>query len=183
MKIAESRLLRIGHVYGAPVYLLTSSLLVFLLLAVYGPFTSRLHDVLSAGLLLFVVALHELGHAYLVRRRGHPLAYLEIGALHGACAYESTHASEKDEAIIAWGGVLAQGAAALAAAIALFAFAPEPSTLTARGLNFFVTTNVALAVLNLLPLEGRDGAKAWRLFYILQKQGETERWVKRNRNR
>jgi len=76
------------------------------------------------------VTIHELGHAFLVRRRGLRALAIQIHGLGGVCQHES--GSLYDNAIIAWGGVLAQALVLLippAIARAVARLAGEPRRL------------------------------------------------------
>src|SRR4051812_26371574 len=57
---------------------------------------------------LLVVLLHEMGHAFWARHFQMDVTEIVIHGLGGHCAYLGTP-SPKQRAIVAWGGVLAQG--------------------------------------------------------------------------
>ena len=75
--------------------------------------------------------------------------------------------SKKHDCIIAWGGVVAQ----MVVAIPLIVLAIATDLTDVPGMAPVVTIlgylSVLIAVLNLMPKEPLDGAKAWSLFPIL----------------
>lgn len=137
----------------------------------------RLHWTLPVGALVFgqgrivpgfwlgfflLVFIHELGHAFLVRRYRHQVVSIDVHVFGGACRW-SGDPTAIDRARIAWGGVLAQ-AVAYAVARAGLALAGPPETLfAAQLLDAFTTTNVWLIAINLIPVPPLDGAEAWKL--------------------
>src|SRR5262245_6600979 len=54
-----------------------------------------------------LVLLHELGHAFFVRRYRHHVLSIDITGFGGLCRWNG-HASAYERAVIAWGGVVAQ---------------------------------------------------------------------------
>jgi stage IV sporulation protein FB len=109
---------------------------------------------------LVVILGHELGHALLARRYGLRVSSVDIHGFGGVCVHQAARSVWQDS-VIAWGGVLMQllffaGAWALLRYVVLAGHAADfASTL--------LTTNLVIAGLNLLPLNGLDGAAAWRL--------------------
>ncbi|MDW8361581.1 MAG: M50 family metallopeptidase [Myxococcales bacterium] len=119
-----------------------------------------------------VVLVHELGHAVLARLRRLRVEAVEVQAYGGVCVHESR--SDLDDAIVAWGGVLAQGL--LAGVAALVRSHAEPSAAMSRDLlDALVEGNLWLAAFNLLPIPPLDGARAWKLPWYL--------WGRRGRSR
>jgi len=109
-----------------------------------------------------LVLIHELGHAVLVRRFRCAVVSIDIHALGGVCRW-SGEPTAVQRACIAWGGVLAQGAA-LAAAWAALALVGAPETPFATQLAAaFTGTNAWLIAINLIPVAPLDGAEAWKL--------------------
>jgi stage IV sporulation protein FB len=119
------------------------------------------------GAIGFTVILlaHELGHAALVRRRGLRTIGIELHWAGGECRYDAAGASPMDTAIVAWGGVLAQGVL-LALAWSL-ARTLEPGGLLGDFLHALIVPNLWLILLNLLPFGPLDGARAWPLLPML----------------
>jgi Zn-dependent protease len=113
-----------------------------------------------------VILLHEVGHAAMARRLGYRAPVIRLSFLHGVCEVDGPE-SRRDEIFIAWGGVLAQ----LAVAVPLIALEQFPAVmaqpLVAIVIGGFGNASLLLAVLNLLPIAGLDGAKTWRIVPLL----------------
>jgi Zn-dependent protease len=115
---------------------------------------------------VLMILIHELGHAAVVLR--YRLGLSEI-ALHGAggyCRHERS-GSRFEEAVVAWGGVLAQLLLYAMTELALLAFAAPTSRHVALLACVFTNVNLYVAALNLIPFEPLDGAKAWPLAGML----------------
>ncbi len=128
---------------------------------------SPLHATVAVVSYLSVVAVHELGHAYIAKKRGLDVVAIRIAFFHGTCEFESPD-YEWDEVLVAWGGVLAQLVVALPILlIAVF--------LNDTDLGYFNPAIVILGYLNLLfalvnltPAEPFDGARAWRIVALMR---------------
>ena len=114
-----------------------------------------------------VIILHELGHALLVRRLRFQVASVDVHALGGVCRWHG-HASEKEHAIIAWGGVLAQ-AVLLVGALLWRTLAPPSGAFLNELLDACIRWNAIIAGLNLIPIPPFDGANAWKLLRYLRR--------------
>ncbi len=112
---------------------------------------------------VLLVMLHELGHALLVWRTGHRVTGIEVTGLGGLCHW-SGNATPFESSLIAWGGVLMQGALYAAVWIALRFAGPPPSAFVWSLLTVFLGANLWLITLNLIPLPPLDGAEAWQIF-------------------
>lgn len=124
------------------------------------------HALEAVGGYFGVLLLHEIGHAAMARRLGCRATHIRLSLLHGACETEAPE-SPRDEALIAWGGALAQLAVALPS-IALTqvpAVAASPAAGTA--IAAFGCSSALVALVNLAPAASLDGARAWRLPAIL----------------
>ena len=132
------------------------------------------HAVLAVSSYFALILLHEIGHALMARRLGYDTNGIYIGVVHGLCEYDSPHYL-KEDAIIAWGGVLMQ----LAVALPLCVLAQ----VTPLGANSYFSTvaailghfSILMAVFNLLPFPGLDGQLAWRLVPILWRDARDSR--------
>jgi hypothetical protein len=96
------------------------------------------------------------------------LRVVEI-AVHGAgghCTYAPA-GSDRERAVIAWGGVLAQGVLLAATVIARDALGAGRFALLEEVSVVFVLVNVLMIGVNLLPVQPLDGADAWRLVPML----------------
>jgi Zn-dependent protease len=111
-----------------------------------------------------LVLVHELGHAWVIRRLGHRALAVEVTGFGGTCHWDPRFASRLHHALVAWGGVGAQVVLLLAAVTYLFVTGGPRLPWEAEVLHVFTTTNVMLIALNLLPIAPLDGARAWMLF-------------------
>jgi Zn-dependent protease len=152
--------LRIGAWRGAPVLLHWSIVLGALF---FGGF--RFEPAFWAAF-FGLILLHELGHAFFVRRFGQRLISVEVHGLGGLCTW-SGRVSPVQRAVIAWGGVVAQSLVLVGAALFLATHGP-PETLAGRQVLAVATwTNVFMIALNLIPVRPLDGAEAWPLIPLL----------------
>lgn len=109
-----------------------------------------------------LVVIHELGHAWLVRRYGHHVMAIDVTGFGGLCRWVGS-ATTYERAAIAWGGVAAQ-AVLLVAASAIYELLGPPRTVIGSQLvSGFIFANFWLIALNLLPFPPFDGAEAWPL--------------------
>jgi Zn-dependent protease len=159
------RLTRVARVDGVDVYLHWSTLLFGgLLLASSLPHVQM--AVVVIGAYLGVLMVHEWGHVIAARRRGCSAWSIEIYPIVGLTRF-SAPASYFDDCVIAWGGVLAQLAlgAPLIAWVSAFGFtSSEQTNAVIVLLGYF---SVFIAFVNLLPVSGLDGSKAWPLVPML----------------
>ncbi|MBI2378622.1 MAG: hypothetical protein HYV07_31790 [Deltaproteobacteria bacterium] len=112
-----------------------------------------------------LVLVHELGHAFLVKRNGLSVEHVLLHGFGGECAY-SGYATEWQASVIAWGGVLAQ-------AIVLVAVLPFRPWLETQPHGYevagaLVGSNLWMIGFNLLPYPPLDGSKAWPLFRMIR---------------
>ncbi len=115
-----------------------------------------------------LVLIHEMGHAALVMRYRLHVLSVDIHGYGGVCRWAG-QATGKQRAVIAWGGVLAQGLL-FGATWAVLTFVRVPrSELLAEIAYVFTSTNLYLAAINLLPFPPLDGANAWTLFRELRR--------------
>lgn len=161
------RLNRVWSWRGISFYLHWSTILILSIFAVLVPFQGL--PALLIGLSYFSILLvHEIGHALLAQRFQYQVHRVEIYPIHGVCHYDQPY-SEYEDAIISWGGALAQ----------IVLFVPTVLFLELHGNTQYGAVNVVLVmytflnavilVVNLTPAPGLDGAKAWRVFPILIK--------------
>lgn len=136
------------------------------------------HAVLAVSSYFALILLHEIGHALMARRLGYDATGIYIGVVHGLCECDSPHYL-REEAIIAWGGVLLQLAVALPLSVL--------AQVTPLGANSYFSTvaailghfSILMAVFNLLPFPGLDGQLAWRLVPILWRDARGHRAARR----
>jgi Zn-dependent protease len=117
--------------------------------------------ILAAGTSwLALILLHECGHMIAAQRRKCHVLAIYLYPIHGRCCYSQPW-SRFDDCVIAWGGVIAQALVA----------APLVLWIIVAGYSRFDPVNAVLAILggyslcvavfNLIPVGGLDGAKAW----------------------
>lgn len=113
-----------------------------------------------------LVLLHELGHAYFVRRFGQRVLSVEVHGLGGLCTW-SGKVSPIRRSVIAWGGVVAQWLVYSGARFFLLVQG-EPVTAGGQEILYVATsTNLWMIAFNLLPIRPLDGKEAWPLFPLL----------------
>jgi len=99
-------------VCGAPVFLHWSVLVVMggcLAMAVSDPITA----IVAAVSYFSVILIHEWGHAFVASRLGYAIDSIRLSVIHGECVYDASYETAREAALIAWGGPLAQFAAAV----------------------------------------------------------------------
>ncbi len=112
---------------------------------------------------LLLVLVHELGHAFVVWRRGLEVESIDVHGVGGLCRW-SGDAGAYTRALIAWGGVWAQAAGlVLAFGASLIWGPPAPGGFWAQLFYVFTTVNLWLMALNLIPVPPLDGVEAWKL--------------------
>jgi len=156
------------RIYGAPVYIHKINLAIIAILLIF-----TLNDPISGPITLFsylsIILLHEFGHAFFVKKLGYETHTIYLGVVHGLCEYELPH-NMKHQAIIAWGGVLAQ----LFVAIPLIIVSQTTDISRVQGVSqiiaFLGYISAFIAVVNLAPARGFDGETAWKIFPILIKE-------------
>lgn len=186
---------KIGKLLGIDVYIHFTFFLLLLWV-----FMSRLHQTSGSGILLgtisvamtivvfAVVTMHELGHAMACRRLGIGTRDIVLLPIGGVARVEKMPERPWDELFVAASGpavnlVLAAAAFLLiwlgqpVLAIGLSGFAAEMTDLF---LNWFMWTNVALLVFNLIPAFPMDGGRMLRALLGFKRDylGATELAVK-----
>lgn len=154
------------RVMGARLHLHWSALaLAAALLALW--FRQPAQALAAVGSCFGVLLLHEMGHAAMARRLGYGASDIRLAFMHGLCEFDAPD-TERDDALIAWGGVLAQ----LAVALPLIGLGQVPAIAALPGAGILVGVfgylNVLVALFNLTPVAPFDGARAWRLLPILR---------------
>ena len=115
-----------------------------------------------AGIAL-VILIHELGHAFVMRMCRVAVERIDFTIIGGECRGSAGHVDPMQHALIAWGGVLAQFVLLVTVA-ASWPFLPF--TRTQAGGDFvhaLIVSNFFIAIVNLLPFRGFDGAQAWKI--------------------
>lgn len=132
---------------------------------------------------LFLLLMHELGHATMARRRKTRVHGIYIYPLHGLCVYDQPYYRE-DDILIAWGGVLAQLFILLIALIVqslLYYILPNfyySSQLFLYPIfNVFINVNIFIIIINLIPVQPLDGELAWQIMPMVKE------WISTLRNK
>jgi len=161
------------RIFNAPVYVHSAVPIVTAVLCL-----AAFSDVLSAAVLiacyLSVILVHEIGHGFVARRRGLEVLSLSIGALHGRCEYEAPE-YEWDDVLVAWGGVVAQLIIAISILVCEAIFPSFASGALGPVVLVFGYVNLLIALINLAPAEGMDGALAWRIIPLLRQARRPKR--------
>lgn len=127
-------------------------------------YKSVIWAVLTFAAFLTLLLAHEIGHAIVAKSRHIEVDAIKLFVLHGQCEYETPY-YEKDDLLIAWGGILAQLCILSVALVAIFlskALLPQIAYILAPIFFVFIPTNIVLCAVNLLPISPLDGHKAWR---------------------
>jgi Zn-dependent protease len=130
-----------------------------------------------AGFGMLLLA-HELGHAIVARWRNVDVLGIQLFFMHGLCTHDEPY-SEEDDVLIAWGGVAAQFVILVLAGIAsvtLSALSPFTYPAMAPLFHVFIETNLLIIVLNLIPIEPLDGARAWRAIPLVRERFDASSW-------
>jgi stage IV sporulation protein FB len=115
---------------------------------------------------LAMLLIHEFGHQIVAQRLGYRVEAIRIDPIHGSCHFEAPR-SRLHDALIAWGGPLAQFIVAAPLAAYVILHGPsriEPVDAILATLGFFAPI---VAILNLIPLGPLDGRKAWTLIPLV----------------
>jgi len=121
------------------------------------------YQIFAAFLMVLLIVLHEIGHAWLVIKRGYKLNFIELRDFHGVCNYSflQNKSLHLDQAIISWGGVILQ----LIVALPLVIFSQLGVIPEIPFVSIFVIVfgyiSLFLVVINLIPVQPLDGATAW----------------------
>jgi stage IV sporulation protein FB len=168
--------------FGARFHVHLSVVVVSALVALAGV-ESPVFAAVTLASFLGLIVLHEFGHAAVAHRFGYSVEGIWLAAVHGRCEFQAPE-TQWQQCVIAWGGVAAQ----LAVAIPLIAF----DALWRRPLGILGPVVLILGyysgivvLLNLLPLKGLDGRRAWKIIPLLRKRMEARKVVRRalGRNR
>ena len=154
------------NVCGAPVFLHWSVLVVMggcLAMAVSDPIVA----IVAAASYFSVILIHESGHAFVASRLGYEVDSIRLSVIHGECIYDASYETSREAALIAWGGPLAQfAAAALVWSLSLIPVVNE-SDLFGPPLVFLGYVAPLVALANLAPGSEMDGVRAWPLVPML----------------
>jgi Zn-dependent protease len=177
MKFREWYRYRRLRAFGAPIYIHWSVFAIALGLVLIS-LDSVVHAVTVITCYLAIIMIHELGHAWFARRRHYEVIAIRIATFHGRCEHEAAE-YEWDDIAIAWGGVLAQLAIAIPMLIVAAVFGRPNLGLFSHAVSMLGRTNLLIALFNLIPAAGFDGAKAWRVLPLARDWWISRRTTKR----
>ncbi|MGH7785502.1 MAG: hypothetical protein ACRERC_01475 [Candidatus Binatia bacterium] len=149
----ENGSLQIGYWQGVPLRIHWSAPLGMLLLCGFRP-------VSWLGFLI-IILVHELGHAWLIRRCGADPYAITLTGTGGECTWDDEYVTRDEAALVAWGGVLGQALLFVVALGLWTMFAPPVNSAAFELLSVLTGMNVVIMLLNLIPLPPLDGAEAW----------------------
>lgn len=157
MTLFSSGFVKVGRIRGMPLRMhWTTPIGVFLLSGFsFNPFVW----VAILGLMI----AHELGHAVLAHRYRLRVVSVDLTPIGGVCRLEGDPTLH-EAAVVAWGGVLAQGILLVLALLVKPIFHVVTFGLADDVFDILIRSNLILMALNLLPVEPLDGATAWRVF-------------------
>ncbi|MBS2020198.1 MAG: hypothetical protein JST00_45485 [Deltaproteobacteria bacterium] len=156
-KLFESGYWSPGRLWGAPFRVHWTTPVGLLVLTRFS------FDLAVWAALTLIIVVHELGHVFLARRYGLRVVSIDLTALGGVCRLAGDP-TRREAAIVAWGGVLAQGALLVAALLLKGVLHVVAFGVMDGVFDTLVHTNLAVAAFNLLPIAPLDGKEAWRLF-------------------
>lgn len=111
--------------------------------------------------IVLLVLVHEIGHAIAARAVGGHVVSINAQGFGGTCEWYG-NVTQRQHAIVAWGGVLAQAALYIVAQLTSILL---PSWgFFGQFIDALTVTNLILIVINLLPIRPLDGAEAWKFF-------------------
>ncbi len=167
------RFTRVARVRGVDVDVHWSVLLIATLILL-GAFRDPLLSIAGGVSYLSVLLIHECGHLVMAQHKRCEVSGIELYPLWAITRFQAPW-SRVDNALIAWGGVLAQAVVGIpiVVCVAVFGYTRwEPVNAVLALLGFF---SLAMAVFNLLPFAPLDGAKAWDLFPALWQERQKPR--------
>lgn len=150
-------------------------------------FGSLLTAIIAFPAYVALILVHEYGHALVARARGVRVHTLAIFIFHGYCRHDTPY-HEKDDVLIAWGGVAAQLLLLLLFLPLWFVFEEHLphglQRIVYPLLIVFVYVNAFTMAFNLIPAPSFDGYKAWRVLFwagawFRKKMVQAVNWLKR----
>jgi Zn-dependent protease len=122
---------------------------------------------MSIPFVFLILAVHELGHVIMLRRRKIAVTGVSLWGIHGETSYNEYAAKPGDMVAVAWGGVAAQVVLMLLALgitqLVPFSSIPFGGALALVMFTVLVKLNVFLMIVALLPIGPFDGHAAWQV--------------------
>ena len=163
--------------FRAPIYIHWSVFAIAAVLAI-GSMRKPAHAVVAILSYFAIILIHECGHAWVARRRHYRVNCIRIAGYHGRCEIEAPE-YEWDDVAIAWGGVLAQFAVAIPMIVIQLSMPARMHGAVGFGAMMLGQISVVIALFNLIPAAGLDGAKAWRVIPLARDWWQSRRTTKR----
>ncbi len=110
-----------------------------------------------------ILLLHECGHMVAAQRLRSHVYEIELYPIFAITRFDQPW-SRFDHAVIAWGGVIAQGIIAVPMLLWIKFLGYTPFNAMNEILVLFGMLSLAMAIFNLLPFEPLDGKMAWQIF-------------------
>ena len=150
------------QVRGVDVYLHWSVLVIGVVILM-GSFERPVETLTAWTSYFSVLLIHECGHMVVAQRKGCQVHSIELYPIHGCVRYSEPW-SYYDDAVIAWGGILAQASVGIPLVLFDAVFEPTRPTVLKVIIAVLGYFSIIVAVGNLLPIPPLDGAKAWYVF-------------------
>lgn len=162
--------LKLGTLFGIPVYLHWTFLLLLGFIAfsqafVSGSVAAALGGVIFVSAIFGSVLLHEFGHALAARRYGIPTRDVTLLPIGGLARLERMPDKPRQELVVALAGPAVNVAIAGVLAVWLFVTGFVTAGLSITGGSFaarLLTINLGLAIFNMLPAFPMDGGRVLR---------------------
>ena len=116
-----------------------------------------------------VILLHECGHMVAAQRKRCHVNWIRLYPILGLVSYDQPY-SKYDQAVIAWGGVLAQSLFAIPIVVYLSMFGYTRYVALNVALGIWGYMSLGLILFNLIPVPPLDGATAWQIIPELPKR-------------
>jgi stage IV sporulation protein FB len=142
------------------------TLLLLVALVLLASVQNPLPSIAALTSFVAVLLLHESGHAVLARRSGSTVVSITLYPFVGLCHHEQP-VSPLREALIAWGGVLAQLVIAVPTIAANLVFGYTGIPAFDAPIAIFGWWSLLWVLFNLLPVPPLDGSTAWGLVPLL----------------
>jgi stage IV sporulation protein FB len=162
------RFATVGKIGGVPVYIHWTLLLgaAVLLLGSVGSLAHAVAATVAIIAYFCAMLLHEWGHVVLARRRMCQVWNIHLYPFVGITRFDHPR-TRLDHSVIAWGGVLFQGAAGLPMLAWILTFGYTPIEVLNAFMAIFAYLTVLMLPVNLVPVAPLDGAMAWQIVPLL----------------
>ena len=172
------RFLKLARYKGVPIYSHWSLSLALFVILIFG--------ISSPALFLFaftswlIMLIHELGHMFVASRLGLNTLKIELYPFHGLCHYEMSE-NDYENYLVAWGGVAAQALIFIPLIILHQVFGKDLPGILILVVMFLGYFSALIALVNLLPSKGLDGATCWKALPIYFNKRNTRKSKKKGK--